>query len=276
LRSHTGSRRLLLRQRHIAVVRAVGAGSRAREHRTDAKCGSPGCARHHRVCPGLRRCVHTGAVRSGQDTTRDRRQDQRRYHYRAGRSGDQSQAGGNGLRGCGFFARGAGKAAQVGNRPMERTHQVSGHHTRLIVSAQSALMFASRITRPNSLYCLLKRAAKSAPHIQAGWRLWATSFALTSGICIAAANQPASSETVSFGVFAGANKPFQLSASKPLKPDSATVGTLGSDSLLLREALASARTVPAFSCAATPEEGKKTAVTCPPSSALTAGASPGY
>src|SRR5215831_20239154 len=34
--------------------------------------------------------------------------------------------------------------------------------------AQSALMFASRITRPNSLYCLLKRAAKSAPHMQSG------------------------------------------------------------------------------------------------------------
>ena len=32
LRSHTGSRRLLLRQRHIAFVRAVGAGSRPGEH----------------------------------------------------------------------------------------------------------------------------------------------------------------------------------------------------------------------------------------------------
>ena len=31
----------------------------------------------------------------------------------------------NRLRGGGFFARGAGKAAQVGNRPMEHTHQVS-------------------------------------------------------------------------------------------------------------------------------------------------------
>src|SRR5262249_61978590 len=100
------------------------------------------------------------------------------------------------------------------------------------------------------------------------------SFALTSGICIAAANQPVSSETVSFGVFAGANKPFQLSASKPLKPDSAMVGTLGSDSLLLREALASARNWPAFSCAATPEYGRKNALTCPPRSALTAGGSP--
>src|SRR5262249_26070016 len=34
------------------------------------------------------------------------------------------------------FARGAGKAPQVGNRPVERTHQVSRHHTRLIISAQ--------------------------------------------------------------------------------------------------------------------------------------------
>jgi len=49
---HPGSRRLLLRQRHIAFIRAVGAGSRPGEHRTDAKCGRPGRARH-RVCPGL-------------------------------------------------------------------------------------------------------------------------------------------------------------------------------------------------------------------------------
>src|SRR5208337_4666924 len=40
------------------------------------------------------------------------------------------------LRGWGFFARGAWKAAQVGNRPMERTHQVSRHQTRLIIGAQ--------------------------------------------------------------------------------------------------------------------------------------------
>src|SRR5262245_8821766 len=128
---HTGSRRLLLRQRHIAFVRAVGAGSRAREHRTDAKRGNSGPARHRRICPGLRSRVDAIAVRSGQDATRGRRQDQRRYQYSAGRAGDQSQAGRNGLRGRGFFARGAGKAAQVGNRPMERTHQISRHHTRL-------------------------------------------------------------------------------------------------------------------------------------------------
>ena len=53
------------------------------------------------------------------DTTRDRRQDQRRYQYGAERPGDQKQAGGNWLHGWGFFARGARKAAQVGNRPME-------------------------------------------------------------------------------------------------------------------------------------------------------------
>ena len=42
---HTGSRRLLFRQRHIAFVLAVGAGSRPGEHRTETKYGSPGCAR---------------------------------------------------------------------------------------------------------------------------------------------------------------------------------------------------------------------------------------
>ena len=43
---HTGSRRLLFRQRHIAFVLAVGAGSPAGEHWTDTKCGNPKCAHH--------------------------------------------------------------------------------------------------------------------------------------------------------------------------------------------------------------------------------------
>ena len=43
---------MLFRQRHIAFVLAVGAGSRPSEHWTDAECGSPGCARYRRVCPG--------------------------------------------------------------------------------------------------------------------------------------------------------------------------------------------------------------------------------
>src|SRR5438105_1066040 len=51
-------------------------------------------------------------------------------------SDHQRQAGRNRLRGWRFFARGAWKTAQVGNRPMERTHQVSRHQTRLIFSAQ--------------------------------------------------------------------------------------------------------------------------------------------
>src|SRR5262249_56990276 len=103
------------------------------------------------------------------------------------------------------------------------------------------------------LHGWLKGRANPGREVQGGERLGAPAFALTSGLCMAAANQPMSSEIVSFGVFAGANKPFQLSASKPLRPDSATVGTLGSDSLLVREALASARNLPAFNCAATPE-----------------------
>src|SRR5215471_10133925 len=116
---------------------------RAREHGTDAKRGNSGRARHRRICPGLRSRVDAISVRSGQDTTRDRRQDQRRYQYRAGRGGDQSQAGRNGLRGREFFARRAGQAAQVGNRPMERTHQVRRHHTRLIVRAHMPMPPAS-------------------------------------------------------------------------------------------------------------------------------------
>src|SRR5262245_28773926 len=58
------------------------------------------------------------------------------YVRSRGGGGDQSQAGRNGLRGRGFFARRAGQAAQVGNRPVERAHQVGRHHTRLIISAQ--------------------------------------------------------------------------------------------------------------------------------------------
>jgi hypothetical protein len=73
--------------------------------------------------------------------------------------------------------------------------------------AHSALTFPSWMTRPKSSYWMRIKTVKSAPHVTAGYIPWATSFALTSGACTAAVNQPASREVVSFGVFAGATSP---------------------------------------------------------------------
>ena len=65
---HPGSRGLLFRQRRVALLRTVGAGSRLGDHRTETRRGSPGCADHRRGGrPGLRRDGMAGAVRSGQD-----------------------------------------------------------------------------------------------------------------------------------------------------------------------------------------------------------------
>ena len=100
--------------------------------RSEARCGSAGGADHRRGRrAGLRRDGVAGAVRAGQDAARDRPQDQRRHQHGARRSGDQGQAGKNRLRGRRLFARGACKAAQVGNRQMERGHQVDRHQDRL-------------------------------------------------------------------------------------------------------------------------------------------------
>ena len=50
---------------------------------------------------------------------------------------------------------------------------------------------------------------------------------------------------MSAGVPVGAIKPYQLLASKPVRPASATVGTLGNAALRLTPATASARRRPA-------------------------------
>ena len=78
-------------------------------------------------CAGLRRDGMAGAVRSSQDATRDRAQDQRRYQDSAHRPSDPGQADQDGLRGWRLVARGACTSAQVGNRQMERRHQVGRH-----------------------------------------------------------------------------------------------------------------------------------------------------
>ena len=57
-------------------------------------------------------------------------------------------------------------------------------------------------------------------------------------------NHAPSCEIASPGVFAGATRPNQMSASKSLKPNSATVGTFGIGSIRAAEAVASARSFP--------------------------------
>src|SRR5262249_15972830 len=85
--------------------------------------------------PGLRRHRVAGPVRSGEDRARDNPQDQRRYQHGARGSDAQGQAGADRLCGRGLLARGAGKAAEGGNRQMERRHQVDRRQDRLAVAA---------------------------------------------------------------------------------------------------------------------------------------------
>src|ERR1700719_439087 len=80
-------------------------------------------------------------------------------------------------------------------------------------STHSDLRFNSRLERANSSYSFRIRALKSAPHIPTGKNPWLTSLSLSAGTLIAAVNQPASWEVVSFGVFAGANNPDHASYS---------------------------------------------------------------
>jgi hypothetical protein len=63
--------------------------------------------------------------------------------------------------------------------------------------AYSALIFASRMMRPYSSYCLRRCAPKSTPHIPTGKSPRSTSFRLISGACNAAISQPANWEAVS-------------------------------------------------------------------------------
>ena len=57
--------------------------------------------------------------------------------------------------------------------------------------------------------------------------------------------------TISFGVFAGATKPCQVVASKPLRPSSSTVGISGRSAVRLSVVTASGRTWPLWMCATT-------------------------
>jgi len=72
----------------------------------------------------------------------------------------------------------------AGSRPMECFRSL----------IYSVLMFASRMMRPYSLYCLRREAPNSAPHVPTGSDPWMTRSA--------SVNQPVSWETVSFDVFA--------------------------------------------------------------------------
>ena len=61
----TGSRGPLFRQRHVAFRPRSGQVRGLGDHRTETRCGSPGCADHRRGGrPGLRRHGVAGAVRS--------------------------------------------------------------------------------------------------------------------------------------------------------------------------------------------------------------------
>ena len=71
----------------------------------------------------------------------------------------------------------------------------------------SVLMFASRMTRLYSSTCWRHVGAELRSHVHRLKQPLLASFGFISGACMRAVNQPASCETVSAGVFAGATMP---------------------------------------------------------------------
>ena len=100
--------------------------------------------------------------------------------------------------------------------------------------------------------------------------------ATTSGALSALATSSRSFASTGPGVFAGATRPYQEEASKPGRPCSATVGTLGSADGRFAPALASARALPAAICGNTTGMRSKNIWTCPAIKSFIAGPAPRY
>src|SRR2546426_530899 len=90
-----------------------------------------------------------------------------------------------------------------------------------------------------------RKSAEDPPTTTAPWD---TRVSRTSGAVSALFTSAFRRAMISGGVLAGANRPFHDSASKPGKPDSANVGTLGSWGRRLTEATAMGRGLPLLRC----------------------------
>ena len=80
--------------------------------------------------------------------------------------------------------------------------------------------------------------------------------------------------TISLGVPAGMNRPYQVLTSKSLKPSSATVGTSGSDVLRRAEVTARVRSLPALIWPMAEGSDETIRSTLPASTSIMAGLEP--
>src|SRR5436309_150138 len=110
-------------------------------------------------------------------------------------------------------------------------HRVCGavRHQAEIDTAESALIFAARITAPQRAVSSLMKAriASGVPPI--GVMLMARKCSAVSGACSTSLMARLSLATIAAGVFAGAASAFQVSERKPLTPASSMVGTSGTE-----------------------------------------------
>ena len=96
------------------------------------------------------------------------------------------------------------------------------------------------------VYSFLSKVPSCAGDMASGSAPWAWMAAFMSAVASSLLISALTVVTTAAGVPAGANTPYQVLTSKSLKPDSATVGTSGSDELRLAEVTASGRSLPAL------------------------------
>ncbi len=103
---------------------------------------------------------------------------------------------------------------------------------------------------------------------------WAWIAAFISGVASSLFTSALTVFTMAAGVPAGMNRPYQVLTSKSLKPDSATVGTSGSDELRLAEVTASGRSLPDLIWPMAEGRDDTSRSTLPASASISAGLEP--
>src|SRR5262249_16448503 len=117
-----------------------------------------------------------------------------------------------------------------------------------LAPAQSSLIFFSRTMRPQRASSSLNIFPNSALAVGAGTAPDSQSFSRTSGVSSTATTASCNFATTADGVFAGANNPYQLSATVSGKPCSGSVATSGNSGLRLAEAAPIGLSLPARIC----------------------------
>ena len=123
-------------------------------------------------------------------------------------------------------------------------------------------------------YSALSRVENCSGVMARGSAPWAWMAAFTSAVSRSLLTSALRVLTTAAGVPAGAKTPYQVLTSKPLKPDSATVGTSGSEELRLAEVTASGRSLPALIWPMAEGRDETSNSTLPASASISAGLEP--